>query len=84
MPVGPHGTFEVGARVDAPGFTTYPRMTVAAHEWRDMDRPGSRLRGWWCLCDPDPEPGMVTGRLSLHPSWLVEVPAIDQLASLAS
>lgn len=82
----PDPVFKVGARVEAPGFGTYPRMIVAAYEWRDMDAHSAHLRGWWMLCDPDTaylrDPALVNGRLCLHPSWLVETSAIEQLGRL--
>ena len=85
MPVAPE--FQIGARVEAPGFNTYPRMIVVDRKWRAMEADTKHLRGWWMICDPDPaydpDPALVNGRLCLHPSWLVETSAVDQLGELA-
>ena len=85
--MSPQRDFAIGDRVEAPGFTTYPRMIVVDREWRHMDIQSGHLRGWWLFCDPDPayshDPGLVDGRLLLHPSWLVAVAAVDLLGDLA-
>ena len=78
----PDEFFPNDTRVEAPGFTTYPRMTVVDRKWRDMDIQSGHLRGWWLFCKCDNEPGKCDGVLLLHPSWLVAVSAVEILGSL--
>ena len=81
MPIAPK--FLIGTRVEAPGFTKYPRMTVINYEWREMDSATAHLRGWWLLCECDDEGNeKVGGELMMHPSWLEPVSAIDVLGEL--